>query len=105
MPGIDGIEATRRDHRARQTRRPRGGPYDFDRYEYVYDALRAGASGFLLKDAPTAQLRRGVRVVARGEALLAPSVTRRLIEEFTRAAGTPRRPGLRRSSPRASSRS
>ena len=57
----------------------------FDLDEYVYDALRAGASGFLLKDVPADQLVEGIRLVAAGEALLAPSVTRRLISEFTRA--------------------
>ena len=56
--------------------------YDLD--EYVYDALQAGASGFLLKDTPPAQLTDGIRAVADGEALLAPTVTRRLIEEFAR---------------------
>jgi DNA-binding NarL/FixJ family response regulator len=57
----------------------------FDLNEYVYEALRAGASGFLLKDVPAEQLVAGIQVVARGEALLAPSITRRLIGEFTRA--------------------
>ena len=56
----------------------------FDLDEYVYDALRAGASGFLLKDVPADQLVEGIRLVAGGEALLAPSVTRRLISEFSR---------------------
>ena len=56
--------------------------YDLD--EYVYDALQAGASGFLLKDTPPSQLADGIRAVAAGEALLAPTVTRRLIEEFAR---------------------
>jgi DNA-binding NarL/FixJ family response regulator len=56
----------------------------FDLDEYVYEALRAGASGFLLKDATTAELIRAVQVVAAGDALLAPSVTRRLIADFTR---------------------
>ena len=56
----------------------------FDLDEYVYDALHAGASGFLLKDVPPEQLVAGIRVVAEGESLLAPSVTRRLIEEFVR---------------------
>jgi DNA-binding NarL/FixJ family response regulator len=60
----------------------------FDLNEYVYEALRAGASGFLLKDVPAEQLADGVRVVAAGEALLAPSVTRRLLAEF--AQGRPR---------------
>ena len=56
----------------------------FDLDEYVYDALRAGASGFLLKDVPAEQLVDGIRVVAQGDALLAPSVTKRLIQEFSR---------------------
>jgi DNA-binding NarL/FixJ family response regulator len=56
----------------------------FDLNEYVYEALRAGASGFLLKDTPAEQLAEGVRVVARGDALLAPTVTRRLLDEFAR---------------------
>jgi DNA-binding NarL/FixJ family response regulator len=56
----------------------------FDLNEYVYEALRAGASGFLLKDVPAEQLVAGIQVVARGEALLAPSITRRLIEEFAK---------------------
>ena len=56
----------------------------FDMDEYVYDALRAGASGFLLKDVPPEQLVAGIRAVAQGEALLAPSVTRRVIDEFVR---------------------
>lgn len=61
----------------------------FDLDEYVYDALRAGASGFLLKDAPPEQLIEAVRVVAQGEALLAPSVTRRLIAEFAARSSAP----------------
>ena len=56
----------------------------FDLDEYVYEALRAGASGFLLKDVPRDELARGIRVIAGGEALLAPSVTRRLVEDFAR---------------------
>ena len=67
----------------------------FDLDEYVFGALRAGASGFLLKDTPPAQLLEGIRVVARGESLLAPSVTRQLIEEFVRrepVAATPQEP-------------
>ena len=60
----------------------------FDLDEYVYEALRAGASGFLLKDATTAELIRAVQVVAAGDALLAPSVTRRLIADFTRKPPT-----------------
>ena len=85
MPVMDGIEATRR----------LAGPdardpvkvlvlTTFDLDEYVYEALRAGASGFLLKDVPRDELVRGIRVVADGEALLAPSVTRRLVEDFAR---------------------
>ena len=58
----------------------------FDLNEYVYEALRAGASGFLLKDVPPEQLAAGIRVVAQGEALLAPSITKRLIQEFATAA-------------------
>ncbi len=84
MPGVDGIEATRR--LGRLTPNP---PRvlmltTFDLDQYVYDALRAGASGFLLKDAPAAQLVDAIRVVAAGDALLAPSVTRRMIAEFAR---------------------
>ncbi len=65
----------------------------FDLDEYVYQALRAGASGFLLKDASARQLAEGVRVVASGDALLAPGVTRRLITEFSRLAERPQAPG------------
>ena len=84
MPHLDGIAATRR-LAGRGQPRPRVlvlTTYDLD--EYVYDALRAGASGFLLKDTPPEQLAPAVRVVAAGDALLAPSVTRRLIETFAR---------------------
>src|SRR5581483_1389635 len=74
----------------------------FDLDEYVYDALQAGASGFLLKDVPPDQLAAGVRMVSNGEALLAPSITRRLIEEFTsaRTAGQSRSDRLAVLSPR-----
>ncbi len=81
MPGMDGIEATRQLSRA--TNSPRVlilTTFDLD--EYVYDAIRAGASGFLLKDVTAERLFDAVRVIAAGEALLAPSVTRRFIEEF-----------------------
>jgi DNA-binding NarL/FixJ family response regulator len=85
MPELDGIEATRRVLAADDA-----GPKvlmltTFDLNEYVYDALRAGASGFLLKDVPPEQLADGIRVVAGGDALLAPSITRRLIQEFAQA--------------------
>ena len=73
----------------------------FDLNEYVYEALRAGASGFLLKDAPADQLVTAIRVVAAGEALLAPSITRRLIEEFARRPPPNARPAqLQTLSPR-----
>ena len=89
MPRLDGLEATRR----------LAGPgaadpvrvlilTTFDLDEYVFEALRAGASGFLLKDLPREDLVAAVRVVASGEALLAPRVTRRLIEEFARRPAT-----------------
>jgi DNA-binding NarL/FixJ family response regulator len=82
MPKLDGIEATRRVRDATQARVLVLTTFDLD--EYVYGALRAGASGFLLKDAPPEQLVDAIRVVAAGDALLAPSVTRRVIEEFAR---------------------
>jgi DNA-binding NarL/FixJ family response regulator len=88
MPGVDGLEATRRV--AGRTRVLI--LTTFDASEYVYEALRAGASGFLLKDTPAAQLVTGIRVVAQGEALLAPSVTRRLIEQFARRPAPSFRP-------------
>jgi DNA-binding NarL/FixJ family response regulator len=81
MPTMDGIEATRRLTAAQPPARVLI-LTTFDLDEYVYEALRAGASGFLLKDRPPEELVAAVRVVAAGEALLAPSVTRRLIEEF-----------------------
>ena len=85
MPETDGIEATRRIVQADGDTHPRVLMLTtFDLDEYVYDALRAGASGFLLKDVPAEQLVAGIRLVAAGEALLAPSVTRRLIEEFSK---------------------
>lgn len=92
MPVMDGLAATREviaqrlaGHVLMLT--------TFDLDEYVYEALKAGAGGFLLKDAPAAELVRAVRVVAQGEALLAPSVTKRLIEDFTsRPRGAPATP-------------
>jgi DNA-binding NarL/FixJ family response regulator len=85
MPGMDGIEATRRITLSPETSTVRVlilTTFDLD--EYVFAALRAGASGFLLKDTPPADLLAAIRVVAAGDALLAPGVTRRLIEEFIR---------------------
>ncbi len=92
MPGLDGIEATRRIVAAP------GAPQvlvltTFDLDEYVYRALQAGASGFLLKDAPPERLVEAVRTIARGEALLAPSLTRRLIERYL-AAPAPDAPAV-----------
>jgi len=88
MPGLDGLEATRRllqDGGAE----PRPAVLmltTFDLDAYVYDALRAGASGFLLKDTPPEDLVAAIRVVARGDALIAPGITKRLIEQFARSA-------------------
>jgi DNA-binding NarL/FixJ family response regulator len=92
MPGMDGIEATRQ-----LTGSAAGGPRililtTFDLDEYVYDALCAGASGFLLKDVTAERLFEAVRVIAAGEALLAPTVTRRLISEFARQRPMPDAP-------------
>jgi DNA-binding NarL/FixJ family response regulator len=94
MPGLDGIEATR----AIVAEHGESGPRiviltTFDTDEYVYEALRAGASGFLLKDAGPARLLDAIRVVARGDALLDPMVTRRLIAHFAA------RPDVRRARP------
>ena len=85
MPELNGIEATRRllANGATETKVVMLTTFDMD--EYVYDALRAGASGFLLKDVPPEQLIDGIRAVGNGDALLAPSITRRLIEEFVRS--------------------
>jgi DNA-binding NarL/FixJ family response regulator len=83
MPGMDGIEATRQLTSSAAAGRPRVlilTTFDLD--EYVYDAIRAGASGFLLKDVTAERLFDAVRVIAAGDALLAPTVTRRLISEF-----------------------
>jgi DNA-binding NarL/FixJ family response regulator len=89
MPNVDGIEATRRITEGGE-RVPRVLVLTtFDLDEYVYEALRAGASGFLLKDAPEEQLVSGIRVVAGGASLFAPAVTRRLIERFAGSAPAP----------------
>jgi DNA-binding NarL/FixJ family response regulator len=85
MPNLDGLEATRRLLSGSSTPRVLV-LTTFDLDEYVFDALRAGASGFLLKDAAPEELVSAVRLVARGDALLAPSITRRVIEQFVRAA-------------------
>jgi DNA-binding NarL/FixJ family response regulator len=100
MPGINGIEATESIVRDTHARVLILTTFDLD--EYVYDALRAGATGFLLKDTPPEQLVAAVRTANRGDALLAPSVTRRLIEEFTqpRAPSPARSPRLDQLSPR-----
>ena len=103
MPEMDGIEATRRIVGGDgETRVKVLMLTTFDLDEYVYEALRAGASGFLLKDVPADQLVAGIRLVAQGDALLAPSVTRRLIEEFSRSSrGRAQRPaGLDELTPR-----
>ena len=96
MPVMDGLEATRADHSRDPAPRRSGCSIltTFDLDEYVFGALKAGASGFLLKDTPPADLLAGIRVVAAGDALLSPSVTRHLIEEFVRrpAAGAARPP-------------
>jgi DNA-binding NarL/FixJ family response regulator len=91
MPVMDGIEATRRitADQGAQTRVLMLTTFDLD--EYVFEALRAGASGFALKSRPLEELLSAIRTVAAGEALLAPSVTRRLIAHFTTAERTPRK--------------
>ena len=93
MPQVDGIEATRRVVALDSASPVRVLMLTtFDLNEYVYEALRAGASGFLLKDVPPEQLAAGIRVVAQGDALLAPSITRRLIQEFASASPSPATP-------------
>jgi len=99
MPVLDGLEATRRivsDQRLGGVRVVMLTTYELD--EYVFEALRAGASGFLLKDIDPADLRQAVRVVAAGDALLSPSVTRRLIAEFA-SRSAPWRPDPERLAP------
>ena len=93
MPEVDGIQATRRILSEEQTAGSRIIVLTtFELDEYVFEALRAGASGFLLKDIDPDDLRDAVRIAARGEALLSPSVTRRLIDEFVRKSPSPREP-------------
>ena len=99
MPELDGIAATRQIAKDPGTLAPRARVLiltTFDLDEYVYDALGAGASGFLLKDSPPEQLVAAIRIVADGEALLAPSITSRLIEQFARSrpANHAQPPGL-----------
>ncbi len=92
MPVMDGIEATRliaTDPALSNSRVVILTTFDLD--EYVYEALRVGASGFLLKDTPPDELLSAIRVVARGDALLSPSVTRRVIEQFNRLSPPPSR--------------
>jgi DNA-binding NarL/FixJ family response regulator len=84
MPELDGLAATRLLLETPGTTARVLVLTTFDLDEYVYEALRAGASGFLLKDTPPEQLVAGIGVIARGEALLAPSITRRVVEEFAR---------------------
>ncbi|MGW7200339.1 response regulator [Streptomyces chryseus] len=93
MPELNGIDATREIVAADADAKVLV-LTTFDLDEYVYQALRAGASGFLLKDASARQLADGVRVVASGEALLAPTVTKRLISEFSKLSEAPRPPAL-----------
>jgi len=108
MPGTDGLEATRRitgrtadaESGEAEERDPDNAPEaprvlvltTFEVDEYVYEAVRAGASGFLLKRTPPEDLLEGIRIVAGGDALLAPSVTKRLLEEFARATAEGARP-------------
>lgn len=99
MPNLDGIAATRSiSVECPETRVLVLTTFDLD--EYVFEALRAGASGFLLKDAPADELVAGVRVVARGDALLAPAVTRRVVEAFTALPAPSPPPDLPELSPR-----
>ncbi|HEY5889834.1 MAG TPA: response regulator transcription factor [Acidimicrobiia bacterium] len=93
MPGVDGLEATRLIHQTLPDVKVIV-LTTFDLDEYIYAALRGGASGFLLKDADSETLIRAIRIVAAGDALIAPSVTRRLIDEFASRPTQPRVQGL-----------
>ena len=97
MPGTDGIEATRRITGSLDRNGPAEPPRvviltTFEIDQYVYDAVRAGASGFLLKRTPPEDLLEGIRTIADGDALLSPSVTRRLMREFAKATTGPGQP-------------
>uniref|UniRef100_A0AAU3H462 Response regulator transcription factor n=1 Tax=Streptomyces sp. NBC_01401 TaxID=2903854 RepID=A0AAU3H462_9ACTN len=96
MPRLGGIDATRRLTEAPGTTVRVLVLTTFDLDEYVYEALRSGASGFLLKDASAAELAQAVRVVAAGDALLAPNITKRLIAEFSRVSTGVRAPSRER---------
>jgi DNA-binding NarL/FixJ family response regulator len=100
MPEMDGIEATRLITQGDDNRPHVLVLTTFDLDEYVYEALRAGAGGFLLKDAPEEQLVAGIRIVAEGGSLFAPSVTRRLIERFAGSRVTAPPPALAELTPR-----
>ena len=95
MPGMDGLEATRRIIDQNEQRTRVLVLTTFGHNEYVYEALRAGASGFLLKDSPAEELLAAVEIVARGDALLAPAVTRAVVEEFVRRPPLPEQPPAR----------
>jgi DNA-binding NarL/FixJ family response regulator len=92
MPGMDGLEATRRIVERNGAATRVLVLTTFGRNEYVYEALRAGASGFLLKDTPAEELLTAVEIIARGDALLAPTITRAVIEEFVRRPPPPQQP-------------
>jgi DNA-binding NarL/FixJ family response regulator len=96
MPRLGGIDATRRITGAPGATARVLVLTTFDLDEYVYEALRSGASGFLLKDASADELAQAVRVVAAGDALLAPNITKRLIAEFSRVSAGPRAPSRER---------
>ena len=96
MPKLDGLEATRRIAKDPNTRTRVLILTTFERDDYVFEALRAGASGFMLKNAAPEDLVRAVRIVAAGEALLAPSITRRVIEDYAQRSPPVKNAGLER---------